>query len=46
LDEFSLQKAAFVDRAVEKALETNIPEEVGAVFVCEEVFAKITGKVG
>lgn len=41
-----MQKAAFVDRAVEKALETNVPEEVGAVFVCKEVLVEAAREVG
>jgi len=41
-----LQKAAFVDGAVEKALEANVPEEVGAVLVCKEVLAEVAREVG
>jgi len=41
-----LQKAAFIDGAVEKALEADVPKEVGAVFICEEVFAEAAREVG
>lgn len=46
LDEFSLQEAPFVDGAVEEALETDVPEEVVAVFLCEEVLGKLVREVG
>jgi hypothetical protein len=41
-----LQKASFVNWAVEKALEANVPEEVGAVFVCKEVLVEASREVG
>jgi hypothetical protein len=37
LDKLSLQKAPFVNWAVKEALETHVPEKVGAIFFCEEV---------
>ena len=41
----NLQKAAFVNIAVEKALEANVPKEFGAVFFWKEVFAEAARKV-
>ena len=40
-----MQKAAFVDRAVEKTLEANVPEKVRAVFFCKEVLVEAACEV-
>lgn len=46
LHELCLQKAALVDRTIEKALETNVPEKVGAVFFSEEILCEVAREVG
>ena len=46
LDELGLQEASFVDGTVEEALETDVPEEIVAVFLREKVLGKLAGEVG
>lgn len=41
LHEFCLQEAAFVNGTVEESLEADIPEEIGAVFLSEEVLCEV-----
>jgi len=45
LHELSLQEGALVNWTVEKALETHVPKEVVAVFLCEKVLAKVSREV-
>jgi len=46
LHELCLQEALLVDRAVEDALEAQIPEEVVDVVFIEEVLAEVACEVG
>lgn len=45
LDKLSLQERLFVNRAVEKSLEANVPKEVVAVLLSEEVLLEVPCKV-
>ena len=45
LYELRLQKALFVDWAVEEALVAEVPEEVGGEVLDEEVLAEVAGEV-
>jgi hypothetical protein len=45
LNELCLQEASFVNRTVEESLEADIPEEIGAVFLSEEILSEVAGVV-
>ena len=45
LDKLRLQEGVPVDRAVEKSLETQIPEKVSLKLLCKEILAVISCKV-
>lgn len=45
LHELCLQEATFVDGTVEKPLETNVPEEIAAVFLCEEILGEVACEI-
>lgn len=45
LYKFCLQEWSFIYWAIEKSLETNIPKEIGAVFLSKKVFREISSEI-
>ena len=45
LDKLRLQKGIPINRAVEKSLEAQIPEEVPLKLLVKEIFAKVARKI-
>ena len=45
LNEFCLQETSFIDWAVEKSIEANIPKEIRTVLLREEVLWEISSEI-